>query len=141
MMKLAWDKQMSVGNQSIDSEHKILINMVNDIESAIRKRDSNALLKSFDLFEDAVHLHFGNEARIAQAINYPFEEHLQEHRYVLNELKTMRNEIVSNEGRWSESAVEHYYGFLSGWTTLHIGDDDMRMKAMLENYPYDFKPV
>lgn len=59
---------------------------------------------------------------------------------MLNELQTMRDELVSNEGRWSESAVEHHYGFLSEWTTAHIGEDDMRMKEILETYPYNFKP-
>lgn len=140
-MNLTWTKQMSVGNESIDSQHKTLLNMVNGIERAIRDRDSAALSLAFKVFEDAVHIHFKNEERIAKAINYPFEEHMLEHQYVLNELQTMMDELVSSEGRWSESAVENYYGFLSEWTTAHIGEDDMRMKALLETYPYDFKPA
>jgi hemerythrin-like metal-binding protein len=139
-MKLTWTRLMSVGNEAIDSEHKTLINMVNDIERAIRRRDSAALVQTFKLFEDAVHLHFRNEARIAHAIDYPFEEHKLEHLYVLNEIQIMKKELVSNEGKWSESSAEHYYGFLSEWTTMHIGEDDMRMKEILDTYPYDFKP-
>jgi hemerythrin len=131
---------MSVGNEAIDSEHKTLINMVNDIERAIRARDAAALLQAFKLFEVSVHLHFRNEARIAQAIGYPFEEHKLEHQYVLNEIQIMKKELVSNEGKWSESSAEHYYGFLSEWTTMHIGEDDMRMKEILDTYPYDFRP-
>ncbi len=139
-MKLAWTSLMSVGNESIDTEHQALLNMVNDIEHSIGTRNWAALLHSFKLFEESVRIHFRNEARIAQAIKHPFEEHLIEHQYVLGELQTMRNELISNEGRWSESAVEHYYGFLSEWTTMHIGEDDMRMKTILDTYPYDFKP-
>jgi hemerythrin len=140
MMKLTWTRLMSVGNEALDSEHKALLDMVNDIERAIEARDAAALSQAFKLFEDAVRIHFKNEAGIAKAIDYPFEEHRLEHQYVLDELQAMRNELTSIEGRWSESAVEHYYGFLSEWTTMHIGDDDMRMKAKLETYPYDFKP-
>jgi hemerythrin len=77
---------------------------------------------------------------IARAINYPFEEHHLEHQYVLSELQTMKDELLYSDGRWSESAVENYYEFLSEWTTMHIGEDDMRMKAILETYPYDYKP-
>lgn len=135
-----WTRQMSVGNESIDSEHKVLLNMLHGIERAIKTRDFAAFSQAFQLFEEAVHTHFRNEARIAHAINYPFEEHKLEHQYVLNELQIMRDELVSNEGRWSESAVEHYYGFLSEWTTMHIGEDDMRMKEILDTYPYNFKP-
>lgn len=130
-MESAWNNLMSVGNKSIDAEHKLLLDMVSDIEGAIIERDSARLLKAFKLFEDAVDSHFRNEARIARAIDFPFEEHMLEHRYVLNELKSMRGELVSNAGRWPASAVEHYYGFLSKWATLHIDEDDMRMKAIL----------
>lgn len=139
-MESAWTNLMSVGNKFIDAEHKLLLKMVNDIEGAIIKRDSARLLKAFELFEAAVDSHFRNEASIARAISFPFEEHILEHQYVLNELKSMRDELVSNKDRWSESAVEHYYGFLSKWATLHIDEDDMRMKAILDTLPYDFKP-
>lgn len=139
-MKLTWTKLMSVGNESIDSEHKTLISMVNDIDRAIRVKDAAALLHAFKLFEVFVRLHFRNEANIAEAIDYPFEAHKLEHQYVLNEIQTMKKELVSNKGKLSESSAEHYYGFLSGWTTMHIDEDDMRMKEILDTYPYDFKP-
>jgi hemerythrin len=140
IMEPVWTVLMSVGNASIDSEHKTLLKMVNDIEKAIIRRDSAALLKTFELFEAAVKDHFRNEANIARAINFPFDQHLLEHQYVLNELETMKDELVSSGGRWSESAVEHYYGFLSRWATMHIDEDDMRMKEILDTLPYDFKP-
>jgi len=139
-MQLVWTHLMSVGNKSIDTQHKNLLNMVNDIESAIKTRDAAALVNAFRLFEHAVHIHYIHEEKIARAINYPFEEHHLEHQYVLGELQTMKDELLSSEGRWSESAVEYYYEFLSEWTTMHIGEDDMRMKGILETYPYDFKP-
>jgi hemerythrin len=140
MMKLTWTKLMSVGNESIDYEHKTLISMVNDIERAIRARNAAALLQAFKLFEASVHLHFRNEGRIAEAIDYPFETHKLEHQYVLNEIQIMKKELLSNGGKWSESSAEHYYGFLSKWTTMHIAEDDMQMKEILDTYPYDFKP-
>jgi hemerythrin len=140
MMELAWSKQMSVANESIDSEHKKLIHMVGNIERAIRAKDADALVRTFKLFEDFVRIHFMNEALLAKAINYPFEEHKQEHQYVLNELEIMKNEIIARNGKWSESSADHYYGFLSQWSVAHIGEDDMLMKPILESYPYDFKP-
>ena len=36
--------------------------------------------------------------------------------------------------------IEHYYSFLGQWSTMHIGEDDMKMKAILETLPYDFEP-
>ena len=139
-MEFTWTRLMSVGNESIDLEHKALLNMMKDVERAIRIRDARAFSQAIKLFEESVRAHFKNEAVIAHAINYSFETHQAEHQYVLNELQAMRIELASLGGRWSESAAEHYYGFLSTWATGHIAEDDMRMKQILETYPYDFKP-
>jgi len=62
---------------------------VNEVERAIRTRDADALLNTFELFEDSIQAHFRHEACFALAINHPFDEHELEHQYVLSELKVM----------------------------------------------------
>ena len=139
-MSWAWGNSMSVGNESIDSEHKSLFIMLNGIENTIKSKDSDALLQALQVFAESTRKHFENEENIARAINFPFEEHKQEHEYVLNEMQIMWDELASHEDRWSESVIEHYYEFLTEWTMAHIRGDDMQMKKSLEAYPYDFKP-
>ena len=140
-MEWAWTKQMSVGNGVLDSEHKKILNLVTQIERSIRARDGEHLFLVFRQFEDAIRTHFGNEARIAKAINYHFVHHNLEHQYILKEIQAIEEELVSSHGKLSESAAEHYFQFLSRWATDHINEDDMKMKAILETYPYDFKPA
>lgn len=140
-MELAWTKQMSVGNEILDSGHKKILNLVRGVERAIRARDGAHLTQAFKLFEDAIRTHFGNEAKIAQTINYPFDNHNLEHQYILNDIQHIKEELVAKQGNLSESAAEHYFHFLSRWAIEHINEDDMKMKAMLETYPYDFKPA
>ena len=132
---------MSVGNKVIDNDHEKIIRLVNEVEHAIRSREADVLSGVFALLEEAIFAHFKNEARIAHAIDYPFEEHQLEHQYVLGELQTMKVDLVTLNGHWSESAAEFYYSFLSEWATAHIGVDDMRLKERLEAYPYDFMPA
>jgi hemerythrin-like metal-binding protein len=132
---------MSVGNKLIDTDHEKIIRLVNEVEHAIRSREAGTLPHVFALLEETILSHFKNEARIAQAIEYPFEEHQLEHQYVLGELQTMKVDLVALNGHWSESAAEFYYSFLSEWATAHIGVDDMRLKDQLETYPYDFMPA
>ena len=50
-MALAWTEHLSVGNATIDSEHKSLIVMVNGIETMIKARDSFALTQAFEQLE------------------------------------------------------------------------------------------
>ena len=139
-MSWAWGNSMSVGNESIDSEHKSLFIMLNGIENTIKSKDSDALLQALQVFAESTRKHFENEENIARAINFPFEEHKQEHEYVLNEMQIMWDELASHEDRWSESVIEHYYEFLTEWTMAHIRGDDMQMKEVLKDYPYDFTP-
>jgi hemerythrin-like metal-binding protein len=139
-MDLTWTQHMSVGNKMIDSEHKTIIDLVNEVESAIRAKDNSLLVQALNTLEMATRLHFENEEKIAQAIEFPFDEHGLEHKYILDELQVIKEKLADNQGEWSESVAEYYYMFLSTWAIDHVMEDDMKMKPMLETYPYDFKP-
>lgn len=136
----AWTTAMSVGNAFLDDEHKKLLGMIDDVERAIRTKDSAALLLSIKTFEDTVRIHFVNEAKIAIAIDHPFDQHRLEHQYVLSELQKMKEDLLGTSDRWSESASMHYLFFLSNWASDHISEDDMLMKPNLLSRPYDFRP-
>lgn len=72
-MNLAWTDRLSVRNELIDSEHKVLLGMINEVERAIRARNSVALPKALQQLEVCVSVHFSNEEAIAKAINFPFK--------------------------------------------------------------------
>lgn len=139
-MDTIWSEQLSVGNATIDSEHRNLLRVIDDVERAIRVRDNAALLRTFELLEHCVGVHFADEERIAQAIGFDFAQNKLEHEYVRKELQSMRDELMVKEGSWSESAAEHYSYFLSEWMIQHVLQEDMLMKPVLQSYPYDFKP-
>jgi len=139
-MGLAWAEELSIGNERIDSDHKKLITMVNGIEYMISARDSFALPQALEQLEYWTNIHFAEEESIAQAINFPFDQHSLAHKYLLKEIQHMKNELVAKDGIWSDAAAEHYSCFLSDWLTKHVIDADMQMKSILQTYPYDFKP-
>ncbi len=139
-MGLVWSEQLSIGNAAIDSEHKNLLKMINNVEHAIRARDGDALLQAFKSLEEGVLAHFTSEEKLARAINFPFSQNKPEHQYVQQEFRHIRDELVDQHGIWSESAAEYYSHFLSEWMIGHILGEDMQMKPLLQNYPYDFKP-
>jgi len=139
-MDLTWSNRMSVGNETIDLEHKKILDLVVEIDRIIKTKDTVLYTHTLDLLEETTRKHFGNEEKIAQAIQFPFAEHVLEHRYILDEFVVIKNELADNRGVWSESVVEHYFEFLTTWAIDHIVEDDMKMKVLLETYPYDFKP-
>ncbi|MDD5301369.1 MAG: hemerythrin domain-containing protein [Gallionella sp.] len=141
MMVLIWRKHLSVGNATLDFEHKSLIGMVNSIEYAINTKNSHALLEITKLFKSCVDAHFANEARFAQAIKFPFAQHELEHQYLQKVLQQMMDRLSVKVGTWSEYVMDYDPQLLRDWLIGHITGEDMKMKPVLQSLPYDFKPV
>lgn len=137
-MALTWTEQLSVGNASIDSEHRNLIGMVNSIEHALRAGNQHALLHAFKLLTDCTRLHFMNEEKIAQAAEFPVEQHKQAHRYLQRELQYFREELEAKGGMWSPGAVDHFSRMLGNWLMDHLSKEDELLKPVLLARPYDF---
>lgn len=139
-MAFLWRKHLSVGNAMLDTEHKSLIGMVNSIEYAIDTKDIAVLLKTIKLFSGDVGIHFTNEARFARTLNCSFVEHELAHRHLLKELQQTIEEL-DVKSAWPEYVMDYYPQLLRDWLIGHITGEDMKMKQILQDYPYDFKPV
>lgn len=139
-MELTWSKQMSVGNQTIDTEHKKIFDLVNEVDRVIGTKDAALIAQALNQLEETTRAHFENEEKIARAIDFPFEDHVLEHKYILDEFQQIKALLSANQDSWSESVAEYYFDFLSTWAIDHVLEDDMKMKILLETYPYDFKP-
>lgn len=139
-MEMAWTEQLNVGNELIDSEHRNLISLSNDVTRAIKARDSSGLARAFEQLEQELCLHFANEEKMAQAVNFDFSHHQLAQHYGLNELRFLRDLLVAKNGLWFDGAIEHFACFLKNWMIDdHIVRLDMRMKPVLQTYPYNFK--
>lgn len=140
-MRLRWTKQLSVGNAVIDSEHKNLISIANNVRRAIRARDSSILLQELEHLEDWLYVHFANEGKIAQAVNFDFSQHKLAQQCWLNELWFLRDELVGKNSLWSDDEIEYCSLFLSDWMIDgHIISLDMQMKPVLQAYDYNLLP-
>ena len=140
-MKLKWTKQLSVGNAVIDSEHRNLISIANNVKRAIKARDSTTLSHELEHLEDWLYVHFANEVKIAQAINFDFSQHKLAQQCWLKELWFLRDELIGKSGLCSDEAIEHFSHFLSDWLIDgHIIGLDMPMKPVLQAHGYNFLP-
>lgn len=139
-MDLVWSNRLSVGNDMIDSEHKQLLRLVNDLDRYIRQKDPVPFVQALAALEHTTRMHFSHEERLAKSVQFPFDEHDLEHQYILNEFRTLNLKLAAAPGSWSESLVEHFYMFLCTWAIEHIVEDDMKMKPFIEVFPYDFRP-
>lgn len=139
-MELFWADYLSVGNGVIDSDHRNLIAVINRVEQAITARDRDALAKAFWLLDSCMYIHFKNEEKIAEAVNFPFAKNGTEHQQLMHEMRHMLKKLESVYSFWPDDLVHTYSSFLNGWIADHIIKTDMQMKPALLAYPYDLKP-
>lgn len=141
MMRLKWTKQLSVGNSVIDSEHKNLISITNNVRRAIKARNSSTLSQELEHLEDWLYVHFANEGKIAQTVNFDFSQHKLAQQCWLKELWFLRDELVGKNGLWSDDEIKRFSLFLSDWMIDgHIISLDMSMKPVLQTYDYNLLP-
>lgn len=140
-MTFTWSDKLSIGNAVVDSEHRMLIRMTNDVVHAIRARNCEILAQAFELLEHWLCVHFVNEETIARAVNFDFSRHKTAQQHSLKELQHMRDELIARDGVWSDGTVEHFARSLKDWVIdEHILKLDMLMKPVLQTYDYNFLP-
>lgn len=137
-MALAWSNELSVGNAIIDSEHKNLLVMVNNIEQILKAKDSSNLSHELELLEDWLCTHFENEEKIALAVGFDFSKNKMEHQTLLKELHRIIGELKAMNGIWSEKTAKQYFQYLCDWLTGHVIEEDMLMKQVLQTREYHF---
>lgn len=145
-MPIIWDKKYSVGLEEIDEQHKVLVNLINNLESIYEHRE---MYKDFDSMLNKVMgelknytvLHFTTEEVLMKMFQYgEFEDHKESHDSFVKLVVEQHKMIISlmeqrNSLKGNESAVEKYnqeiftriekiLTFLQKWLISHIMRSD-----------------
>lgn len=140
-MELAWTDDLNIGNAVLDSDHKILLGMVNRVINAIKTEDCKVLSHAFELLETKLRTHFEYEENIARAVNFSYAQHMQAEQYFLREIDLLKEELLSRNCECCAEAVKHYSDTLGGLLIDHIAVKDVLMKPVLQNHPYNLSPA
>ncbi len=102
MANIKWLDVFEVGIPFIDEDHKRLIGLLQDIESAHAAADIRACRAAVGDFLEAVKAHFQREEKYLQIISFPrFAAHAKDHRSLTNQvielLATMQPDPESGE--------------------------------------------
>ena len=137
-MGLEWREQLSVGNDLIDSDHKYLIEVINNAELSLKAKDRAGLTKALDSLAKYSTTHFSREETIATAVGYPKAEHLHaSHALLITKLDHAKQEIGDV---WTDAAGDFFGVFLREWLVNHVIKEDMLMKPYLKKHSPRFDP-
>ncbi len=122
MALIAWSDKLSVGIRSIDDQHGILVDTVNELHDAMLKGQAKSLTEP--LLRNLMTYtrdHFSAEEAMMAAANYPkLEEHCARHRDLTRKVEA----FIERFARGEIALNTHLLNFLRDWLTNHIQRED-----------------
>lgn len=118
-----WNSEIETNIPVIDSHHKKLIDLVNELHSAMKERRGREVsAKILDELTQYSEYHFGVEEKAFDKYSYPrAQEQKKMHSYFVGKLKEMKEGLEKG----SLLVNVEVLGFLVDWIEKHILNEDM----------------
>jgi hemerythrin len=119
-----WSSQLSVGIEEIDVQHKVLVDLLNQVHEAIQQRHTAEVTGDIvRRLEEYTRVHFAVEESLMRILHYPdYERHKEEHDKLIGQLNELHDKLDSGKGSISFELAH----FLKLWLTKHIMEADKR---------------
>lgn len=142
-MPIVWRDAMSVGNDTIDDDHRGLIDLINRVEAALQtESEQKVLTEVLDQLVRYTHEHFEREERLMRTVRYGgYVLHRQAHRELIVRLGRIRAEIEASKA--ADAGAERsgaVVALLRSWLVDHIFAEDLRYRPSLAGYARDYVP-
>lgn len=124
---LHWDEAYSVGHAQLDSEHRVLLGLINrlhELEGGERVAMVEALANLVHYAED----HFRHEESVMAAAAYPGRE---AHRRLHLRFRQQLNAFLDHAGGEPERVQDELRTFLAAWWRHHVLEEDTRYRPYL----------
>ncbi|MBF0454092.1 MAG: hemerythrin family protein [Magnetococcales bacterium] len=132
---MQWDKKLELGIDSIDRQHRAIIERINRLEIALNSSVTSVtvprLLEVYDYLDQYIATHFREEEELMAQNNYPnLEAHKALHHGFEAELAKLRDSL---EGSGLISyATAQLVGYLGKWFITHIQGEDPKYVSYIK---------
>ncbi|MCF6283486.1 MAG: bacteriohemerythrin [Candidatus Polarisedimenticolaceae bacterium] len=118
-----WSDELSVGIEEIDEQHKVLLNLINQMHVAIHNRHgSEAVQSTLSELIEYTRIHFAVEESLMRILNYSgYAEHQVQHQELLEHVLDLQKKVASGK----TAICFELMHFLKTWLTRHILEEDM----------------
>ncbi|PWC50900.1 bacteriohemerythrin [Azospirillum sp. TSA6c] len=124
MEPIQWSRWMSVGNDALDEDHRVLIAIVNKLYDDTNRQDPTLIEAILDELIAYTRHHFAEEEAQMEQLNYPtFAAHKALHDRLTQQVESYRDEFRAGGSRISGEEV---FLFCSDWLGKHILKEDTR---------------
>jgi hemerythrin len=132
MSLVVWSNNLSVGIKSLDDQHSVLFDTINNLHAAMLKGQSRTVVGTLlQTLVDYTHEHFTAEEAMMESAKYPA---LATHRIKHKELTKQVKEYVTRYESGDITLSIQLSTFLSDWLTKHIQSTDQEYGPCLNEH-------
>ena len=119
-----WSNELSVGIEEIDTQHQVLVDLLNQIHEAIQQRHGAEVTQDIVLkLDEYTRVHFAVEESLMRILHYPdYERHKEEHDQLIARLAGLHAKLDEGKGALGFELAQ----LLKHWLTKHIMEVDQR---------------
>jgi hemerythrin len=127
-----WDDKFSVGNNTMDSHHKKLFDILNVIHDAAREGRGEEIIETqLNELASYTKYHFDEEDKLMVQTGYPgLESQRQAHKAFLAKVAEYQDEVAKGNGLFVVGSVAVT---VKDWLKQHILTMDMQYEDYLKN--------
>lgn len=126
MEQFVWKEEYSVGNQHMDSHHKKLIRLIEEIGHIIRQDDDTMIYSTVKIISELkvyAIFHFTEEEHLMEAASYPdLAFHKEQHKAFIKKIESLKSDYLNN----IELINNDIFHFLKNWLSHHILELDQK---------------
>lgn len=113
-----------MGIEEIDSQHKVLVELINEMHEAIHERHgSEAVRDVLSKLADYTKIHFAVEESLMRILGYPdYEGHKAQHEALIKNVIDLQRKVDSGHTAIGFELMH----FLKVWLTRHIMESDQQ---------------
>ncbi|MDH4199268.1 MAG: bacteriohemerythrin [Spirochaetia bacterium] len=129
-MGIVWQKEYELGIEKIDSQHKRLIDLINQLDLACGvKKSPEEVEKIFLSLVNYTNYHFTAEEMVMKKNGYPlFENHKSKHDFFVQKISQFNRQIRED----NTLALSDTIDFLNTWLVEHIMGEDRKYVPILK---------
>jgi hemerythrin len=135
MSLIEWKDEFNLGIEEVDSEHKVLVALINALHDAMLAGTGRAdVVEGISEIYTLVSAHFEREEAFMRETRYmAYAEHKEDHEVLLDDLREIIDQVRSGAGY----AEERLSADLQFWFSDHFSTHDARLHqhAYSENRP------
>ncbi len=126
---VTWKEEYSVGIEAIDNDHRKLLNLINQFQTAVNYNTGDEFEKeALDALINYTRTHFAREEKLMEENGYPdLEAHRAEHQKMIQQV----NECMAKHRDDGHQSMRFGADFLRDWLVSHINGTDQAYSQFL----------